>query len=151
MAAEQVNQYFEGILQLRNCTEEALDFVALLIEKEKGKVWVAKEVKIKGGVDLYLSSNKFLKKAGKLLKSKFSGILKSSSKLYSQDRNTGKEIYRGTILFRMPDFKKGDEGTLKGDKVKIISIGNKIAVKDLISGRKKQYKFDDINKNFRKL
>lgn len=150
MAKVQVNQYFEGVLQLRNCTEEVLDFIAGTIEKEKG-VWIAKEVKTKEGIDLYISSNKFLKRIGKMLKEKFHGIVKSSSKLHTRDRQTGKKIYRGTVLFRMPNFKLGNIGMLHGDEIKILLINNKVAVKDTKTGKKKQYKFDDINKNFRAL
>lgn len=143
-------KYYEGILQLRNCTEEVLDFVSRAIAREKD-VFIAKEVKTKDGHDLYLSSNKFLKKIGKMLKEKFPGVMKSSSKLYTRDRQSGKRVYRGTILFRMPNFRVGDIGVMKGDEVRIMSINHNVAVKETKTGRKMQYKFDEIDRNFRAL
>ncbi len=151
MAKIQVNQYFEGVLQLRNCNKEILDFITETIGREKGNVWVAKEVKTKEGIDLYISSNKFLKRIGKMLKEKFHGIVKSTSKLHTRDRQTGKKVYRGTVLFRMPNFKLGEIGMLHGDEIKILLISNKVNIKYTKTGTKKQYKFDEINKNFRAL
>lgn len=142
------NKYYEGILQLRNCTEEAIIFVRNKIDKEKGAA-VAKEIKINNGIDLYLSSNRFLKRIGKQLKERFSGIIKASSKLHTVDKHTGKRVYRGTILFRMADFKIGDIGMFKGDEVKILSINNKVMVQDTKTGKKKTYKFDEVEKSFK--
>ncbi|MBN2112296.1 hypothetical protein JW707_04315 [Candidatus Woesearchaeota archaeon] len=142
------NQYFEGILQLRNCPDEVVSFVRKIIESEKG-VWVAKEAKVRGGVDFYLSSNKFLKKIGKLLKSKFIGLIKESAKLHTEDKQAGKKLYRGTILFKMPGFAVGDIGTFRGDEIKILSIGNKVAVQNTRTGEKASHKFDEMNKSFR--
>ena len=145
---EKNNQYFEGKLQLRNCKADILDFVAEQIEKEKGRIWIAKEVKSKVGIDLYLSSNKFLRKLGRLLKHKFECVIKESSKLHTETKDK-KKLYRGTVLCKMPDFRVGDIGIFKGDEVEIISIGEKIILKNTKTGKKKTHKFDDVNKYFR--
>ncbi len=142
-----IGKYYEGVLQLRNCSEEALDFVSSMIEKEGVKI--AKEAKTKDGVDLYLSSNKFLKKIGKQLKAKFPGILKATSKLFTEDKQAGKKIYRGTMFFRMPGFKVGDAGTFRGDKVKVLSINTKVMLQDEKTGKKKTYDFGDVDKHLR--
>jgi len=133
---------------MRDCTPEVIKFAKQMIDKEPG-VWAAKELKVTGGMDFYLSSNKFLKKLGKILASNFEGIIKSSSKLHTEDRQTGRKLYRGTILFRMPHFKKGQEGVFRGDEVQIISFGDQVVLKDLKTGQKKRYKFDEVNKSFR--
>jgi nonsense-mediated mRNA decay protein 3 len=140
-------QYFEGTLQLRNCREEIIDFVRKKADEEGA--WIAKEVKQKEGIDLYLSSNKFLKKIARLLKERFKGITKESSKLFTEDFHSGKKVYRGTILFKMPNFKVGDIGTYNGDEIKIISVGKKVNVQNTKTGKKSIHKFDDINKGFR--
>lgn len=140
-------QYFEGKLQLRNCSEEILDFVADHLEKEKGRVWIAKEVKAKNGVDLYLSSNKFLRKLGRLLKDRFECVVKESSKLHTETKD-GKKLYRGTVLCKVPDFRKKDIGIFNGDKVEVMSIGENVVLKDVKTGKKKRYKFDDVNRSF---
>jgi len=93
-------QYFEGILQLRNQNEECVNFIKNQF-KNNEKVWIAKEVKLKTGVDYWVSSNRFLLSLGKKLKKSFKGELKTSRKLYSRNRMTSKDIYRVTVLFRM--------------------------------------------------
>jgi len=142
------SKYFEGVLQLRDCTMEALEFVKKTIDSEDG-VWVAKEVHLKGGVDLYMSSNKFLKKIGKMLSHRFSGVLRHSSKLFTRNRQTFKDVYRGTVLFRMPSFRAGDTGVFNGDEVKVLSVGEHVMLQDKKTGRKKRYRFDDVNKIIR--
>jgi NMD protein affecting ribosome stability and mRNA decay len=93
-------QYFEGILQLRNPNEEVLNFIRNQF-KNNSKAWIAKEEGLKTGIDLYISSNKFLLSLGKKLKKSFKGELKTSRKLYTKNRLTSKNVYRVTVLFRL--------------------------------------------------
>ena len=82
--------YFQGIFQLRDCKKEILDFVENQIEKAgREDVYVAKKIKVVGGIDLYLTSNNFLRSLGKKLKNAFNGELKESEKLFSRDRQSG--------------------------------------------------------------
>ena len=150
MAEINANNYYEGILQLRDCTSEVVAFARKRIESESG-VWIAKEAKVKGGMDFYLSSNKFLKKMGKILALRFSGIVKSTSKLHTEDRQSSKKVYRGTILFRMPSFQKGDVGVFRGDECKVISVADQVVLKNTKSGQKKRHKFDEVNKSCRQV
>ena len=94
------NQYFEGILQLRNPSQEAINFVINQF-KNNSKEWIAKEEKLKTGIDYYISSNHFLLALGKRLKKSFKGELKISRRLHSKDRMTSRQLYRVTVLFRM--------------------------------------------------
>jgi NMD protein affecting ribosome stability and mRNA decay len=135
-------QYFEGVLQLRNPTEEIVDFVANEIEKNTD-VWIAKTKKQNNGIDLYISSNKFLTQIGKKLKANFSGQLTKSSSLYTRSKLTSKEVHRGCILFRHFDIKKGDTITVKGEEVKVISIGKDILGKTK-DNKKVHIKFDQL-------
>ncbi len=91
--------YFEGTLQLRNPHEEVLNFIRNQF-KNNSKVWIAKEERLKTGIDLYISSNKFLLSLGKKLKKSFKGELKISRKLFTKNRLTSKMVYRMTVLFR---------------------------------------------------
>jgi len=93
-------QYYEGTLQLRNPNEEVLNFIRNQF-KNNQKVWIAKEKDLKTGIDLYISSNKFLLSLGKKLKKSFKGELKTSRRLHSKSRITSKNVYRVTVLFRL--------------------------------------------------
>ena len=93
-------QYFEGILQLRNPNEEVLNFISNQFKRNE-KVWIAKQERLKTGIDLYISSNKFLLALGKKLKKSFKGELKTSRKLHTKNRLTSKNVYRVTVLFRL--------------------------------------------------
>ena len=93
-------QYFEGILQLRNPNEELIDFIKNQFENNS-HVWIAKEERLKNGVDIYVSSNRFLLALGKKIKKNFKGEFKTSKRLYGVDRQTSKLRYRATVLFKL--------------------------------------------------
>ena len=93
-------EYFEAIIQLRPATEELVEFIEKRIEND-GKIHVAKRELTKTGADYYVSSNKFARKVGKEFKRKFKGELKESVKLYSQDRQSSKVLYRVTVCLRL--------------------------------------------------
>jgi len=135
--------YFEGTLQLRNCPQKVIDFVADEINKRE-KVWIAKTKKVRNGIDLLISSNTFLKQIGKKLQGKFTGEVIYSKTLFSRNRLTQKEIFRGCVLFRYHDFKKGDIIIVRGEDVKVISIGKTIFGKSLETNKKMQIKFDQL-------
>jgi len=93
-------EYYEGILQLRNPNTEVLNFIRNQF-KNTEKVWIAKQEKLKTGIDLYISSNKFLLSLGKKLKKSFKGELKISRRLHTKNRITSKNVYRVTVLFKL--------------------------------------------------
>ena len=128
-------QYFEGILQLRNCTDEVINFVRNLSLKSP-TAYISKEEGTKNGVDFYLSDNKFLHSLGKKLRESFTGELKSSASLHTKDRQSSKDLYRLTILFKQLHFKKDDVMLYQGDEVKILRIANDVIIQNIKSGKK---------------
>ena len=92
-------QYYEAVLQLRNPNKEAIKCIINAVDKRKD-VFIAKQVELKTGVDFYISSQRFTRSLGKLLKKSFKGKLVESRKLYGLDRQRSRQIYRGTVLFR---------------------------------------------------
>ena len=131
--------YFEGKLQLRNPTPEVINYVRKKIAQNK-QVWIAKEKKVRNGIDFWLSSNKFLLDLGNKLKKRFVGILKTSKKLHTQHKVTSKLLYRGTVLFRCLDFKRGDIIEVDGEQLKITDISKQVSVKNLTTGKKERWK-----------
>lgn len=136
------NQYFEGILQLRNPNNNVIDFIKAQVKKEK--VAITKVVKEKKGYDYYITSRKFLHKLAKKLQQSYNGQLKVSPKLFSKNRLTSKNIYRLNVLFKLFPYKKGDSITHKGEKLKIINIGNKVLAQNP-KGEKQWISYDNLS------
>jgi len=129
------NNYFEGMLQLRDCKEEVYKYVKERMKEEK--VTIANSKEFANGVDHKVSSNPFLIKMSTELPKHFSGEVKITRKLYSRDHLTQKEIYRITVLFKQYPFKIGEIIDNRGDQVKVISISkSKVTVKDIKTGKK---------------
>ena len=137
------SDYYQGILQLRDVNEEILSFVHNQIKKRSDTA-VTKTVKFSNGVDLYITSQKFIRILGKKLKESFGGQLKISSKLHTKSRQ-GKDLYRVNVLFRTSKYKKGDVVTIRGDKVRLIKIGKKVFARDLSTGKKVTIRVSDLD------
>ncbi|WP_263641141.1 NMD3-related protein [Methanobrevibacter arboriphilus] len=66
------------------------------------------------------------------IKEEFGGIINESPRLISQDKSTGKGLYRIWILIRLPKFKKGDFIKYNDKYWEIINIdGKRILIQDL--------------------
>ena len=92
--------YYQAIIQLRPADPEVIRFLENSIANN-GAVWIAKKIRLKTGIDYYISSNKFARSLGKKMKKSFKGVLKESTKLYSRDKHTSKDLHRVTICFRL--------------------------------------------------
>ena len=136
--------YYQGILQLRDVNEEILSFVRNQIKKREDAT-VTKTVKFDNGVDLYITSQKFIRMLGKKLKESFGGELKISSKLHTKSRQ-GKDLFRVNVLFKLSKYKKGDIVLVRGDRVRLISIGKKIFARNLKTGKKVTIRSNDLIK-----
>lgn len=140
-------QYYQGILQVRNPNKDVISFIRAEFDKEK-TARIAKEAKVRGGLDIYSSSNKFSRKLGRKLTQKYGGEVKESAKLFSRDKITSKNIYRLNVLYRVPEFIKGDVISVSdGGKAKVIKFGSQIKTKivgiDLETGKKIQILLKD--------
>jgi len=135
------DQYFQGILQLRNVSDELIRFVENSIKKSDAKI--AKVVRLKTGLDYYLSSQRFIRALGKKLSNAYPGELKSTRKLFTVSRKNGKEVYRVTVLFRCYDVKKGDCVLYKGDEMEVIGTKKKLKLKRKNDSKKFSVGYDD--------
>ncbi len=136
------SDYYEGVLQLRHVNDEIINFVLNQIIK-RGNVAITKTVKFSNGVDLYITSQKYIRILGKKLKDSFGGELKISSKLHTRNKQ-GKYLYRVNVLFKISKYKKGDIVSIRGEKVRLITIGKKIFAKDLKTGKKVTIRSNDL-------
>ncbi len=137
--------YFEGIIQIRGNDEEKIAEVAdeILRMFEKTSYYISKIEPVRGGVDMYSTNNRMSQRAGKFLYKKYGGEYKESKKLFSLNKQTSKEIFRVNILFRIPEFFKGDIITLKENVLKIVKY-SKDSLKAINLGNNSN---DNGNKN----
>lgn len=94
------DQYFEAKIQLRPFNKKVYDFIVKQVSKRKD-VLITNEVKLKTGIDIYLTNQRFARSLGKKLKDNFKGELKITRTLHSRDRLKSKLKYRATVLFRV--------------------------------------------------
>ena len=92
--------YYEAILQLRNPNQEAINCILNAVKRRKD-VSIVRVEDVKDGHDFYISSQRFTKTLGKKLNQSFNGTLKESKKLYGMNRQTSRQVYRGTIFFKL--------------------------------------------------
>jgi NMD protein affecting ribosome stability and mRNA decay len=131
------SDYFEGTLQLRGADDKLADYVKADIAAHANEgVHVAKATGRGGNLDFKLTSAKYMRALGKRLKQRFNGELTETSKLFSKDKQTGKEIHRVTVLFRMRGYKVGDVVESRGRKVKIKTVGKRVSGVDTETGKK---------------
>lgn len=137
--------YYQGILQLRDVNEEIISFVRNQLKK-RGDVFITKTVKNPNGVDLYITSQKFIRILGKKLKDSFGGELKISSKLHTRNKQ-GKELYRVNVLFRLLKYKVGSVVSIRGEDIRILSMGSKIFGRNMKTGRRVSIRSADLKQD----
>ncbi|MCC7553619.1 MAG: hypothetical protein KO202_03875 [Methanobacteriaceae archaeon] len=141
--SKQNSGYYEVVIQLRaderELTEDELndaDEIVLktlnnLFQKDK-LAYLVQIAKPKEGHDYYIGSYKSGKKIVKQLQEHFGGVIKESPRLISEDKSTGKGLYRIWISFRIPKFKVNDFIKFEDKIAQIKSIGSsKIQCNDL--------------------
>ena len=106
--------------------------------------------KLKEGNDYYIGSLKSAKKVVEHLKEELGGTTKESPRLISEDKSTGKGLYRIWISLRLPKFVKDDFVKYNDSIYRINDVdGNRIQVIDLENGDKialKWREYDSIEK-----
>ena len=137
------SNYFEGTLQLRDVSDEVIEFAVNEIEKDEGS-HIAKIIHVKNGVDICISRQRFLRSLGSKLQKRFGGQIVVSTRLHTRSSLTSRDLYRVNMLFRIPKFKKGDIIDHKGSKIKIVSMHKKVFAKDIQTGKKLNLSFKDL-------
>ncbi len=120
--------YFQGVLQLRNNESKqfqtAINFIKKKVAEKKG-IEITKEEVVRNGVDFYITSKAYLTTLGRLVSQQYGGELKTTAELFSQDKQTSKELYRTSVLVRLPEFNIGDVLDINNKYVFIKSIREK--------------------------
>lgn len=90
--------YYEAIIQLRPDHKEIREFIYRQLEK-RGE-WISREVPLKTGLDLYASSQRTSRSLAPRIKKMFKAEIKVTRKLVTQEKMSGKKLYRATVLIR---------------------------------------------------
>lgn len=93
--------------------------------------------KLKEGYDYYIGSFKSGKKVAEALKEEFGGVIKESPRLISEDKSTGKGLYRIWISVRIPEFEIDDFIRYEDKIMQVKSISKNSLVGIDISTHKK--------------
>ena len=141
--SKQNSGYYEAVIQfradsreptskeLKKADEVVISTLNNLFNKDR-LAYLVEIAKPKEGHDYYIGSYKSSKKVLKQLKDVFGGITKESPRLISEDKSTGKGLYRIWISFRIPQFKTDDFVKFQDKIAQVKSIGSsKIQCYDL--------------------
>ncbi|MBQ2666653.1 NMD3-related protein [Methanobrevibacter sp.] len=140
--------YYETVIQFRADSREikneeyakADEIVERTLIKQSSNdklAYCPQIAKLKEGYDYYIGSFKTGKKVAENLKEEFGGIIKESPRLISEDKSTGKGLYRIWISLRIPEFEIDDFIRYEGKIIKVTSIGKNSVVGVEISADKK--------------
>lgn len=128
------SNYFEGVLQIRDFSEEQFNEIIDYIEDNECRI--AKHIKQKNGVDLFLSSQKFIQKLSRWIKNRYNCQIKLTRTLHTRDTKANKDLYRMTLFVQFLKHKAGDVIEYEGEKIKITSLGKKPSGKVLSTGKR---------------
>lgn len=92
------DKYYEGIIQLRPYNETALLYIKKNAEKDN--VTISRIEEQKNGIDIYLSSQRFVRNIAQKIKRQFRSEVKISKSIVTRDRLKSRDLYRATALIK---------------------------------------------------
>lgn len=135
--------YYEAVIQLRadqrHLSKLEIESADNAVNSKLDKMWeknrtayLAQRAEMKEGIDYYIGSQKSARKVISALRDQLGGVVKESPRLISQDKSTGKGLYRTWFSLRLPEFEIGDFIEYEGHLGQVKSFdGRKIIVTDL--------------------
>lgn len=140
--------YYETVVQFRADKREikseeyakADEIVERTLNKQSSSdklAYCPQIAKLKEGYDYYIGSFKSGKKVAEALKEEFGGIIKESPRLISEDKSTGKGLYRVWISVRIPEAEINDFIRYEDKVIRLTNISKNSFVGCEISTSKK--------------
>ena len=140
--------YYETVVQFRADSREikaeeyakADEIVERTLTKQSKSdklAYCPQIAKLKEGYDYYIGSFKSGHKVAEALKEEFGGVIKESPRLISEDKSTGKGLYRVWISVRIPEFELNDFIKFEDKVLQVKSITkNSVVGVDISTGKK---------------
>jgi NMD protein affecting ribosome stability and mRNA decay len=138
-------EYFEAILQMRYFDEDQFNKILDYMESQESVCRISKHIKHKNGVDLFLTSQKFIQHLARWLKDNFNCQVDMTSTLHTRNSLESRDLYRLTACVRFIKFNVGDIIKYNGDDVKISSLGKKPSGKIINTGKRIFIDLDSLN------
>lgn len=151
--------YYESVIQFRAenreikdeeyaKADEIVDKTLIKQSKSDKLAYCPQRAKLKEGYDYYIGSLKSGRKVAEALKEEFGGVIKESPRLISEDKSTGKGLYRIWISVRIPEFELEDFIKYENKIIQVKSIDkNRIVGSDIKTSKKQNIpmkNMDDI-------
>lgn len=140
--------YYETVIQFRADSrdikseeyakaDEIVERTLIKQSKSDKLAYCPQIAKLKEGYDYYIGSFKSGHKVAEALKEEFGGVIKESPRLISEDKSTGKGLYRVWISVRIPEFEIDDFIKFDDKILQVQSISkNSIIGGDISTGKK---------------
>lgn len=140
--------YYEAVIQLRADkreikseeyakADEIVERTLIKQSKNDKLAYCPQIAKLKEGYDYYIGSLKSARKVVEALKEEFGGIIKESPRLISEDKSTGKGLYRIWISIRIPEFEADDFVKYDAKIIQIKGIDkNRVVGKEISTNKK---------------
>jgi len=142
------SSYFEGILQLRNATQEIKDYITKYFDKNAGRnVFVNNVVEKDNSVDyFFVTKRHILPLANKLIRN-FGGYYDPNEQLFSRNHLTSKDLFRLNVLVLVAPFKAKDVVLIDEQPILISRLGKIITGFNLKKGKKYTFSYDEKTKD----
>ncbi len=148
--------YYESVVQFRAKDRDIKESEYIkadeIVERTLNKQYMNDKLaycpyraKLKEGYDYYIGSLRSGRKIANALKDEFGGVIKESPRLISEDRSTGKGLYRIWISVRIPEFELGDFVRYCEKILQIEDIGkNRVVANDIKTNKKYRIAWNDV-------
>ncbi|WP_432645516.1 60S ribosomal export protein NMD3 [Methanobrevibacter sp.] len=150
--------YYESVIQFRadnreikseefEKADEIVEKILIKQLKNDKLAYCPQIAKLKEGHDYYIGSLKSGRKVAEGLKEEFGGVIKESPRLISEDKSTGKGIYRIWISVRIPEFEINDFIKFEDKIIQVTGIDkNRIVGMDIKANKKQNIPLKNIEK-----
>lgn len=140
--------YYESVIQFRadnreiksveyDKADEIVERTLIKQSKSDKLAYCPQIAKLKEGYDYYIGSLKSGRKVAEALKEEFGGIIKESPRLISEDKSTGKGLYRIWISVRIPEFELNDFIRYDNKLLQVKDIDkNRVTAVDIENGKR---------------
>ncbi len=156
--SRQRGNYFEAIMQIRatkrKLSEEELLTVHRTVEEHIAKLsednrdlFITREELIHGGLDYYLSETSAARFVAKQLRMIFGGKITETASLIG--RSDGRDVYRSTLLLRLPRLREGDFVQIEDEVYQLLGPPRqRVQTRELRSGTETHRKLETLSEGW---